>query len=205
MLKLYLICTALGIIVSAPIGAVGTLCIRQCLIYGRLMGILSGFACALADGVYAALAAFGFSSASSFLAEHIQTIQITGIIILILNGIVLFYDKKSHLPEHNQPKSQGHHIKQLLSIFLVTVVNPATVIAVPGVMAASGILNDNVTHSEATAMVTGMITGTTIWWILMSCAIHKYRHKVNNKLLLHLNHITGALLFLGATAIAITL
>ena len=69
MLKYFFICTALGMIVSAPIGAVGTLCIRQCLIYGRLMGILSGIACALADGVYAALAAFGFS-AGSFLTSR---------------------------------------------------------------------------------------------------------------------------------------
>ena len=205
MLKHFVISIGLGIAVSAPIGSIGTLCIRQCLINGRMMGILSGLACGLADGVYAAIAAFGFSAVSDYLIEHMTIIQLVGIAALIINGIILFRDKINHLKLETTPISHHHKCMQLLSLFFITVINPATVIAIPAIMAASGLLSQTLTAPQAWGMVLGMITGTCIWWTCMAILICKNRHRFNNQLLLKLNHITGVILCLGATAIAINL
>ncbi len=71
MLQSFFISMALGVMISAPMGAVGMLCLRQCIYNGMIMGMLAGLACALADGVYAAIAAFGFSKIEYILQTHI--------------------------------------------------------------------------------------------------------------------------------------
>ncbi len=202
-LQYYLICIGLGLLISAPVGAIGTMCIRQCLVNGRMMGILSGVACALADAVYAAMTAFGITAVSSYLINHLHFIQLAGSFILLLNGIHLFLDKKAHLSTDNVHIEKRHRIKQLVNIFLITLINPVTIIAIPAIIAASGLLDHHATTAEAWSIVAGIISGTTLWWFFMATMISRYQNRINNRALLFLNHITGTLLCLAAICLTV--
>lgn len=52
----------IGISISAPMGAIGVLCIRRRLSDGRLTGFVSGLEAATADMIYGAIAAFGLTN-----------------------------------------------------------------------------------------------------------------------------------------------
>ena len=54
----------LGLAVAAPLGPLGALCIGRTLERGFWAGMAGGLGTALADGVYASLAALGFAAAA---------------------------------------------------------------------------------------------------------------------------------------------
>ena len=53
----------LGLLIAAPVGPIGVLCIRRTLAEGRLYGFVSGLGAATADATYGAVAAFGLTFA----------------------------------------------------------------------------------------------------------------------------------------------
>ena len=205
MLESFFICILLGMLVSAPIGAVGLLCIRQSLAYGQCMGVLSGMSTGLAEGLYAAIAVFGFSSLSGYLFAHIREIQGIGLVLLLINGVQLLRQKTIANMPTDKPQKNPHRLRQMLHIFIFTIFNPGTFVGVPATLAATGMLDHTSSISEAWVKVAGWILGTWIWWLIVSSTIAHYRHKVNPKTFIRFNHITGGFLCFFALGIALHL
>lgn len=201
MIHDFLLCIILGMMVSAPIGAVGTVCLKHQLVYGRTMCILSGIACGLADACYALLAALSFTQLVDTVQNHIITLQIAGIILLASSGIFLFFDKKHHIDDFKQEQSSNHKIQKLVHLFFLTLINPATAIAVPGIMAAVGLFDEPIVHAKAVLMALGILLGTTTWWTIVSFVIPLIQHRISNAFLLKINHITGSILMISACTV----
>ncbi len=197
----FVLCILLGIAVSAPIGAVGAVCLKHQLVYGRTMCILSGISCGLADACYALLAALSFTKLVDTVQNHLITLQIAGIILLASSGILLFFDKKHHIDDFKHEQSSNHKIQKLIHLFFLTLINPATAIAVPGIMAAVGLFDEPIPHEKAVLMAFGILFGTTTWWTTVSFIIPLIQHKISNAFLLRINHITGSILMMSATTV----
>ena len=60
---------ALGFAIAAPVGPIGILCIRKTVQFGRFSGFCSGLGAAVADAIYAIIAAFGLTFVSDFLIQ----------------------------------------------------------------------------------------------------------------------------------------
>ena len=60
MIEIFLKGLIVGLIVSAPMGPIGVLCVQKTINKGRFQGFMSGLGAATADTSYAVLAAFGF-------------------------------------------------------------------------------------------------------------------------------------------------
>ena len=58
-----------GVVVSAPLGPVGVLCIQRTLNKGRWYGFVTGLGAALSDIGYALITGYGMSFMDDFLAE----------------------------------------------------------------------------------------------------------------------------------------
>ena len=99
---------AIGIIVSAPMGPVGILCIQRTLNKGRWSGFYTGVGAALSDIFYCLLTGFGLSFIEGFLDRHQEIIQIIGSVVLIGFAIYLFKKNPS-----GQLKSQSSGISSL--------------------------------------------------------------------------------------------
>lgn len=201
MLHDFFLCILLGIAVSAPIGAVGAVCLKHQLVYGRGMCILSGLACGLADASYALLAALSFTQFMHIVQNHLVSLQISGIILLGTSGILLFFDKKHHIDDFRDEQTSNHKIQKLIQLFFLTLINPATAIAVPGIMAAVGLFDQSILHKKAYLMALGILLGTVTWWTLVSLIIPLIRHRISNAFLLRINHITGSILILSASSV----
>mgnify|MGYP000178832119 CR=1 FL=1 len=61
-----------GVVVSAPLGPVGVLCIQRTLNKGRWYGFVTGLGAALSDIGYALITGYGMSFMDDFLAKNLS-------------------------------------------------------------------------------------------------------------------------------------
>lgn len=69
---------AIGILVSAPMGPIGILCIQRTLNKGRWSGFVTGLGAALSDLIYALLTGLGMSIVIDFIEANQNILQILG-------------------------------------------------------------------------------------------------------------------------------
>ena len=77
----------IGVVVSAPLGPVGVLCIQRTLNKGRWYGFVTGLGAALSDIIYALITGYGMSFMDEFLMKHQVLLQIIGSIMLFVFGV----------------------------------------------------------------------------------------------------------------------
>ena len=75
---------AIGVIVSAPLGPVGVLCIQRTLNKGRWYGFVTGLGASLSDIAYALLTGYGMSFIFDYIDKNIFYLQLLGSIMLLL-------------------------------------------------------------------------------------------------------------------------
>lgn len=78
-----------GVVVSAPLGPVGVLCIQRTLNKGRWYGFVTGLGAALSDIGYALITGYGMSFMDDFLAKNQVLLQIIGSIMLFFSVFIL--------------------------------------------------------------------------------------------------------------------
>ena len=68
----------IGIVVSAPLGPVGVLCIQRTLNKGRWYGFVTGIGASLSDIAYALLTGYGMSFVFDYVNKNIFYLQLFG-------------------------------------------------------------------------------------------------------------------------------
>ena len=76
----------IGVVVSAPLGPVGVLCIQRTLNKGRWYGFVTGLGACLSDIIYALITGYGMSFMDEFLTKHQVLLQIVGSIMLLTSS-----------------------------------------------------------------------------------------------------------------------
>ena len=80
----------IGVVVSAPLGPVGVLCIQRTLNKGRWYGFVTGLGASLSDIAYALLTGYGMSFMFDFIAANQMYLQLLGsVMFLVLVSIRL--------------------------------------------------------------------------------------------------------------------
>ena len=188
---------AIGIIVSAPMGPVGILCIQRTLNKGRWSGFYTGVGAALSDIFYCLLTGFGLSFIEGFLDRHQEIIQIIGSVVLIGFAIYLFKKNPS-----GQLKSQSSGIsslkKDILTGFLFTFSNPFILFLVIGLFARFNFMH---TDHRFFHYITGFLfifTGATLWWYFVTYFVDKVRAHFNIRSMWLINRIIGSIILIFA-------
>ena len=78
---------AIGVLISAPMGPVGILCIQRTLGKGRWPGFFTGLGASLSDLIYCLLTGFGLSFIEDFIESNQNVIQLAGSVVLIAFSI----------------------------------------------------------------------------------------------------------------------
>lgn len=197
-MSLFLRGVAIGFALAAPLGPVGVLCVRRALSDGRLAAFVSGLGAALADTVIGSVAGLGISVASSFVESERTPIRIVGGLFLVVLGIRAFLF--AHRVNQSNGGSGSGLLRDLVSTFLITISNPATLLAAMGVFAAFGVPAP-LGKAAALLIVVGMFAGSTLWWLMLSAAAGAVRSRVSPHLLVLLNRTMGVLLAAFGVAI----
>ena len=187
--------------IAAPVGPVGLLCIRRTLQKGLLIGFATGFGAACADALFGAIAVLGVVAIFDFIRHFDISIRILGGVFLLVSAWHTWRDhprpsaESSALVEKIIGSTNGHIvrgvIKACLSAFAITLTNPVTIFAVLAVVATFGHVENRL---SAATMVSGIFTGSTLWWFLLSGGITLVRGHFTENGILIVNRVTASVL-----------
>jgi threonine/homoserine/homoserine lactone efflux protein len=192
---------AIGFALAAPVGPVGILCIRRALADGRYAAFVAGLGAAFADTFYGAVAGLGLTIISSFLVEHALALRLVGGGFMTVLGGITFRTPARIEP---QPLSGPGLLRDFISTFLITLSNPATILASMGVFAAIGALSNESTAASG-VLIFGVFCGSTLWWLVLSGIAGALRERFSPQRLARLNQISGGLLLVFGIAILASL
>jgi putative LysE/RhtB family amino acid efflux pump len=196
----------LGLAVAAPVGPIGVLCIQRSLAGGFWMGFSGGIGTAVADALYAALAAAGFAvllGSNLGMAGAVplqQILQWGGALFIAWLGWRT-YSAPAAEGAANAPL-QGHPLRLFAVTFALTMSNPATILSFAALFAGLGLAADP-TLGAASSAVAGVFIGSLLWWALLSGGIAALRHRVGAEMRRWINRIAGLVLILFAIALVI--
>jgi threonine/homoserine/homoserine lactone efflux protein len=202
----------IGLAIAAPVGPMALLCIRRTLERGWPSGFASGLGIATADGIYAAVAAFGLTAVSGLLLHESRLVQLAGGALIILLGLSSLLraspadaapSPSPFLPE--APPPQGGRRRDLGAAYAsclgLTLANPPTILSFLAVMAGFGI-GTSAGGGSSLLVVLGVLAGSAAWWAVLTGAVARARGLISPGLRAWITRLTGVLLVaLGAAAL----
>lgn len=184
----------IGIVVAAPIGPVNLICIRRTLAFGRTNGFVSGLGAAIGDGLFATVAAFGLTAASAFIIAAGDWFQAIGGLFLIGLGVHTYF----HDPREDgevDVRSGGKLASAVSATFLLTITNPATMLAFIAIFGGvGGLVAENPSMMAASALVVAVFVGSSLWWLGVTMFVGLLRHRMTDQTLILINRISGVLI-----------
>lgn len=178
-----------GLALAAPVGPVGILCIRLALTQGRWPATAAGLGAATADAIFGAIAGLGLILIQTFIADNQSTLSFVGGLIVMTLGVVTLRTPAVLDSRHTSLVSLA---KDFATTFSMAIVNPATMVAAFGLIAALDPLGANTTTFAGALFIGGVFAGSTLWWLcLASIAVSLRSRMVKN--LAWINKVSGGL------------
>ena len=181
----------LGLSIAAPVGPIGLLCINRSIVNGRKSGMASGLGAALGDGTYAILATFGITIITTVLFNYVKYIRMIGVIFLIFLAYELMIKKSPTSIENSKKNSLMNYF---ISTYLLTLVNPLTIISFIAIFAGAGIVIDTGSWYLSFVLVLGVFLGSLSWFTGLAYVIGGIRHYLNPKTLSIINKLSALVL-----------
>lgn len=194
---------AIGIIISAPMGPVGILCVQRTLEKGRKTGFYTGVGAAISDLFYCLITGFGLSLVEDFLKANQDIIQVVGSIVIAAFGIYLFKSNPSrNLKKPDAALSTGK--RDIMKGFLFTFSNPLIIFLIIGLFARFNFLLPEISVAQYIAGYIFIIIGALGWWWMVSYFVNKVRSHFNLRSMWLINKITGSIIMVFALVGIIT-
>jgi threonine/homoserine/homoserine lactone efflux protein len=190
--SLFLKALVIGLSIAAPVGPIGLLCIQRTLAHGRAIGFLSGLGAALADACYGAIGAFGVSAVISSMVAARVPLALGGAAFLAWMGVQLL--RAPAATPARAAQDAATPLKAMLSVFMLTLANPMTILSFVAVFASIGTRHASSSSGAAVTMVLGVFFGSALWWVGLSTVVSMVRHKLGARVLQSINRLSGALL-----------
>jgi threonine/homoserine/homoserine lactone efflux protein len=182
----------IGFIIAAPVGPVGVLCIRRALADGRVAAFVAGLGAAVADTIYGAVAALGLTLVTDFLTDHRVGLSLVGGLFLLFLG---WRTMQAHTEMLPTPDTHVGLMRDFISTFLITLTNPATILAFMAVFASiTAVQARHAAALDTGLLITGVFIGSAAWWGLLSAIAGAARSRFQARWLIWLNRASGALL-----------
>ncbi len=194
---------AVGVLVSAPMGPVGMLCIQRALHRGRRAGLYTGVGAAISDLLYCLITGFGLSFIEDFLKQNESIITLVGSAVLIAFGVYLLRSNPSKGLRTPQ-ESRGSIYKNILTGFLFTVYNPLILFLIIGLFARFNFLAPELQYYHYLVGYAGILAGALAWWWLVTAFVDKVRTHFNLRSMWLVNRIIGGIILCFALAGIVT-
>lgn len=185
----------IGVVVSAPLGPVGVLCIQRTLNKGRWYGFVTGLGASLSDIAYALLTGYGMSFIFDFISANQQILQLLGSIMLLAFG---FYTFRSNPVRSLRPVSQnkGTYLHNFVTAFFVTLSNPLIIFLFIGLFARFAFLLPGIPVYEQAVGYLAIALGAFSWWFGTTYVVNKVRARFNVRGIWMINRIIGGIVMI---------
>lgn len=179
-----------GVVVSAPLGPVGVLCIQRTLNKGRWFGFVTGLGAALSDICYALITGYGMSFMDDFILKHHIFLQAAGSVMLLAFGIYTF---RSNPVKSLRPTStnRGTYLHNFVTAFFVTFSNPLIIFLFIGLFARFSFVMPGSPLELQLVGYLAILIGALLWWFGITYFVNKVRTRFNVRGIWILNRIIG--------------
>lgn len=186
---------AIGVIISAPMGPVGVLCIQRTLNKGRTVGFCTGVGAAISDLMYCLLTAFCLSFVEDFLLRHQAVISLCGSVLLILFALYLFRSNPAaQLKPRGKPKTSVK--TSIITGYFFTFSNPLIVFLIMGLFARFNFLDSGYKLYHHIFAFLFVFAGALGWWYGVTYFVNKLKAHFNLRSLWLINRITGSIILI---------
>ena len=181
----------IGILVSAPMGLVGMLCIQRTLSKGRWHGFVTGLGAMVSDIIYAMLTSLGMGVVVNFVEANQAPLQLAGSLVLSVFGYYIYQSN----PVKNLRKQKERKLsftQDFITAFLLTFSNVLIVLLYIGLFARFGFILPD--HSLG-MIIGGIICigiGAISWWLFITYIVSKLRKCFNVRGIWLMNRIVGS-------------
>jgi threonine/homoserine/homoserine lactone efflux protein len=181
----------IGFLISTPIGTVGVLCIRRMLTEGKLVGFISGLGAALADGLYALLAAAALTFVSGIIGHQQAWLRFVAGLFLLYLGWRIFRAHPHLKPV--TPKVLGL-FGDFASIFLLALSNPMVILSLAAIFKARDLTLEDGGYASVALLAAGVSAGSASWWVLFSLAAWIFKIRFDEKGIRWINRVAGVII-----------
>lgn len=187
----------IGVLISAPMGPVGMLCIQRTLNKGRWPAFFTGVGAGISDLVYCLLTGLGLSFITDFIEANEYLLQILGSIVLIAFSGYLFQKNPARsLQKRNEGKT--NFLTDIATGFLFTFSNPLILFFIIGLFGRFNFLLPEFRYYHYIVGYACIFAGALLWWYLITFFVNKVRAHFNVRSMWLLNRIIGSILLLMA-------
>jgi threonine/homoserine/homoserine lactone efflux protein len=172
-----------------------------------LNGFVSGLGAALGDGIFAAITGFGLTWIAQLIEGYATIIELAGGAMMVWMGYRIFVSPPVLRCPEDRSESEGTNLAQAMaSTFLLTITNPATLLAFTGMFASLGGLAGGAgTFHDAGFVVAGVICGSAGWWLALTSFISLYHTRIDETAMRRINRGSGFLVAMIGLAVLIHL
>ena len=183
----------IGILVSAPMGPIGLMCVQRTLNKGRWHGFFSGVGAVFSDLFYAAITCLGMGIVVSFVETNKSIIQIIGSVLLFGFGLYTFQSNPSKSLQ--KPKeSVSTYSQDAVTAFLLTLSNPLIIFLYIALFARFNFIDTEETLYSVIAGLLSIVIGALVWWFIVTFLVGKLRRVINIRGLWIMNKAVGAVI-----------
>lgn len=186
----------IGVIVSAPMGPIGILCVQRTLSRGRLHGLATGLGAMVSDLIYATVTLIGLGFIDNIIKDNQLLIQVIGSIIIILFGVLLFYTNPLKILKPSTNSADTRYKHDFVTAFLLTLSNLAIVFLFISLFAR---FQYNPLDKNWFTFSIGILSigiGALMWWFFITTYISKLKKYFNRQSLMFFNRVVGIILIL---------
>ena len=204
----------IGVIVSAPLGPVGVMCIRRTLNKGRWPGFMTGVGASLSDLIYAAITTYGMSFVFDFInnAHNMFVLQLAGSALLFGFGMHTFRTNPHAYRANPMGKITYHPVTKSklaynsLTGFALAISNPLIILMFVALFARMSFVLPELALSERVAGYGAIWVGALTWWFSITWLVSKLGKRFDVRGIWILNRVIGTMVMLfGVVGAAYTL
>jgi threonine/homoserine/homoserine lactone efflux protein len=194
-LSLLFIGMAIGVAVTAPLGPVNILVIRNAIRRGFTVAFLVGLGAVAGDLLYASAAAYGVSWVSHLVEAYARPLLIVGGVLLVVTGVWLARKHLSLSAVGTEEPQAARLAGKMLAAFGLTITNPGEFfgfLAIFGTMSGMLRLHDDWTRPPT--VIAGVAIGAVCWWLFLSFMVSRFRSRISDTMLVRISRWTGILI-----------
>lgn len=185
-------CISIGVILSAPMGPIGILCVQRTLNKGRSSGLYTGIGAAVSDIFYCLLGGLGISVVTQFIETNSKVLQIVGSVILVIYALYMII----HNPVNRVKDSEVNinPTRDMITGFLFTVSNPLILFLIFPLFARFSFPSSDIPFYGIVIGYVFIALGAMLWWAVITYAVDKVRSQFNIKSMIKINRVMGSIL-----------
>ena len=196
----------MGLIAAVPIGPVNLICIRRSFAFGPVNGFVSGLGAALGDGIFAVITFFGLTWIAQLIQSYDSIIEVVGGAMLVWFGVHSVLSPVVGKVEESDKNDSGASTlaRAMASTFVLTITNPATLIAFASMFASfHALVGGANSYGDASLVVAGVVGGSGGWWLVLTAVIGLFHARITDGTIRVINRGSGVLVALFGLAVLV--